>query len=306
MALEDVLKKYRSIINKKTDFGVLSLGPVSLNIAAAKNVHGVQMGTIIQIIGGESSGKTTLCVDIAAQYLKQHPEEYVVWVDFERSVHLDYFQSCGLDIDRLIRLTPDTAEDGLNAIRDFIVNGIKLVIVDSVAFAIPESHYQQKFGESLRVAASAALMTDFCKRIIPILDNYGSTLILINQMRKNISSMSREDEIPFGGKALQHASSITIQLSRLQRIEGVGQVVQAFIRKNKQSAPLERTEFFILFGKGIDHASNIINTAKDMGIVTLNGSWYKYKDLKAQGVENASKMFPLNDIVEDIASMLAR
>lgn len=299
MGIEEVKRKYRQFINQDRSNSRFMFGPINLTHAISGTLDGVLSGKIYQIVGRESSGKTTLAVDIVRQYAEHYPDRGVLWIDFERSVDWDYFINCGLQKEAFIHLKPDYAEDGLNAAQEFIEAGIGLVVIDSVAFALPKAHSNKSFGESMKIAATAALMTEFCKRMIPLIDNRDSSIILINQLRKNMNPMSHEEHVPFGGTAIQQATNVTVMLTVISREEDE-QTVQALVYKNKQGSPRRRVEFPIVYGKGIDHAKVLINIAKSLGIVTTSGSWYRYKEQNVQGLEKACKELPLFDILEEV------
>lgn len=119
MSLEEVKRKYRQFINQSVEHSLFDFGPLNLTHAISGGYDGVLSGKIYQIVGRESSGKTTLAVDIAAQFVHRYPDQTVLWVDFERSVDYAYFESCGFKQEHFIRLTPNYAEDGLNAVQEF-------------------------------------------------------------------------------------------------------------------------------------------------------------------------------------------
>lgn len=295
MSLEDIKRKYRQFINQNVEHSLFDFGPLNLTYAIGGRYDGVLSGKIYQIVGRESSGKTTLAVDVAAQFVRRYPDQTVLWVDFERSVEYPYFEACGFRADSFIRLTPNYAEDGLNAVQEFIENGVRLVVIDSVAFAVPRAHAGKSFGETMKMAATASLMTEFCKRMVPLIDNNDAAIILINQLRKNFSTMSHEEHVPFGGTAIQQATNVTVMLTAVSR-EETKQHVAATVYKNKQGAPRQRVEFPIVYGRGIDHAEVILSMARSCGIIEVNGSWYKYNDVSVQGIEKAKQQLPITEI----------
>lgn len=299
MSLEEVKRKYRQFINQSVEHSLFDFGPLNLTHAISGGYDGVLSGKIYQIVGRESSGKTTLAVDIAAQFVHRYPDQTVLWVDFERSVDYAYFESCGFKQEHFIRLTPNYAEDGLNAVQEFIEGGVKLVVIDSVAFAVPRAHAGKSFGETMKMAATAALMTEFCKRMVPLIDNNDAAILLINQLRKNFSAMSHEEHVPFGGTAIQQATNVTVMLNVTSR-EEQKQYVAATVYKNKQGAPRQRVEFPIVYGKGIDHAEVILSLARNRGLIEVNGSWYKYRDVSVQGIEKAKQQLPIGDILAQL------
>lgn len=284
LGLEALLTKYQGYVAPGTyerPRTMFSIGPLSLNLAVG-NYKGVPSGRIIQIVGQESSGKSTLALDILAQHQRAFPAESVGYVDFERSFVADYAAACGVDLARILVVRPDTTEQGFTILEDMIQNGIRVVVVDSVAAAKPSSENNRDYEDAMKMASSAGIITRFCNRIVPIIDNADAVIVMINQLRENFNTMSPEKTIAFGGRALRYATGVTISLVRTskkeQRID-----VQATIRKNKVGAPYQVTEFQIVYGAGIDHNTDAVQLALQRGLLTKGGAWYTYKDQKFQG-----------------------
>lgn len=300
--------KYGSVLDKYKDFitvasemedpDYLSIGPLSMNIAAGDK-RGVPMGKMIQLVGKQSSGKSTLSLDIIRQF-QQAYEGPVLYVDFERSLDPKYAAACGVDLSRIWRAHPDTTEVGLNIIESLVQEGeSKLIIIDSVAASKPSSEESKGYEDSPKMASAAGLLTRFCTRMTPIIDNHKATIILINQLRKNFSLLSHETEIPWGGLALQYAVSLTIHLTRTG-YKGPVQEVQALIKKNKVGSVQTKVDFKIKFGSGIDHANDILQLGIAHGLIKKSGSYYYYEDQTVQGEENATQQFPIDEIKERI------
>ena len=301
-----ILDKYREFITPLSEIEekpYLSLGPMSINLAVG-DLRGIQTGKIIQVVGKHSSGKSTLALDIAAQYQKQNPDQPILYVDFERSVDPKYAAACGINLANVWRIHPDITEVGLDIVEQAIDSGItKLVIIDSVAASKPGSEEGKSFSDNMKVASSAGLLTRFCLRAAGLLDNNNASIVMINQLRKNMSMMSREEEIPFGGMSLQYATSLSIHLQRIKTEESK-QTVQAIIKKSKVGAPQSRVEFKIKYGRGIDHVDDLLALAAERGIVSVSGSWVSYGSLKVQGMERAGQEFPMEEIRERIVHEL--
>lgn len=301
--MDKIIKKYKDVINAKQERDFISLGPLSVNLSVG-NIKGIPSGRIVQIVGRESSGKTTLALDIVAQYQKQFSDRFVVWVDYERSWDENYAKACGVDIDRVYRLTPDDAEEGYSIVLESIKSGgIKLVVVDSIPTSIPSAETTKSLTDNAKMAGSASIITRFCQHVVPILDNYNATLIAINQYRKNFSTLSPIEEVPFGGMALQYATSVMIALART-KTEADKQRVQSIIKKNKTAKPQARAEFSIEYGQGINHAACAIEMAKELGIVELRGSWYVYRETRAQGLNGAIGAFDMDNLIADVVAMI--
>ncbi len=296
---EALFKKYKAVLapgniaRPKTYF---SMGPLSLNLAIG-DVRGVPGGRIVQIFGKSSVGKSTLSLDIIRQWQARSEDNVAMCVDFERAYDAGYANNIGVDTSRLAILRADTTEQGLNIVEDAVNNDIKLIIIDSVAAGLPSSELDKHYDDSPKMASNAGLWTRFASRIIPLIDNRDCLIILLNQLRKNFSMMSREEEIPYGGLALQYASSVNIGLQRI-KTEDRRITVQATVKKNKVGNPQTRAEFFIDYGFGINHGADIITLAINNGLVNKSGAWYTYDKYKEQGLDNAARNFPLQEIAD--------
>jgi recombination protein RecA len=303
--IDALLKKYRDAIrlaNEDRPKTWISLGPLSLNIAVG-NSRGVKAGRIIQIVGKYSSGKSTLALDIIRQHQFDYPEAVVVYVDFERAFDKYYAQNVGVDLDRLHIVTADSTEEGFNIVEAFVKTGdIRLIIIDSIAAAKSSTENDKDYDDSMKMASSAGAITRFCNRIVPLLDNYDTLLVVLNQLRANFNTLSPEKEIPFGSKSLQYATSVTIQTTNIQNTQDETEI-QAVIKKNKVGAPRHVTKFFIKYGQGIDHAQDVLTLALERGIINKSGAWFAYGDRKAQGMNKATQEFPIEEIKQKILEL---
>jgi recombination protein RecA len=301
----DLLKKYKDFVSlgsKERIRPYFSLGPLSLNIAAGDS-RGIPAGRIIQIVGKQSSGKSTLALDMIHQYQLTNPYANVLYVDFERSFDPRYSQSIGVDLDRIYHVRPDTTEQGFNITEEAIRDAdFKLAIIDSIAQAMPSSELGKDYEDSPKMASNAGLITRLMNRIVPILDNNDALLIAINQLRKNFSTLSPETEVPFGGMSLQFAIAMTLHIAKTSTKETF-QTSQVIIKKNKTNAPQGRCEFTIQYGVGIRHDLDIINLAIERGLVNKSGAWLSYDVIKSQGLERAATEFPLEEIKQRILGL---
>lgn len=293
---EQLLKKFKEYItlaNVPRPHRRVSLGPLSLNIAAG-HADGVKAGRIIQIFGKESSGKSTLSLDIIRQFQNTY-DDPILYVDFERSFDDDYARQCGVDLDTLLVARPDTLERGFNIIYSAIDSGVKLIVIDSILAGLPKSVEEKDADENVKMANLAGPITTFVNKVIPQLDNNDVLLVVINQMRANFNQMSPEKEIPGGGHALQFHSALKLHVTKL-KTEADKQTTQVVVKKNKTNAPQGRTEFFIQYGTGVDHRADILTIALNRDILQKAGSWLRYGELKAQGMEQAKEIFPIDEI----------
>lgn len=302
-----VLAKYAEFLTMASevqDKPKIKIGPLSLN-SVLGSPDGVPMGKLIQFVGRQSSGKSTLALDTIATYQRDN-EEVVLYIDFERSFDPDYAAACGVDLNRLIKAHPDTTEQGMNIIQAALEEDItRLVIIDSVPAAMPASEVDKTYEDNARMSGTASIVTRFCQRSVGLIDNKNATIILINQFRKSMSTLSREDEVPAGGLALAYASSVIIYLTKIKTEEN-RQTVQALVRKNKVSRPQGRVEFFIDYGIGINHGADILTLAQQYGIIEKSGAWYAYNEYKAQGLEKAILVFPLGEIKSLVIERLSK
>lgn len=297
MSNMELLKKFKEFValgTVKREHQYVSLGPLSLNLAAG-DARGVKAGRLIQIFGKESSGKSTLSLDIIAQYQREHPESPVLFVDFERSFDADYALACGVNLESVLVAKPDTLERGFNIIYSCLEQDIKLIVIDSIAAGLPKSEDEKDAEDNTKMASSAGPITRFVNKVIPMLDDQDALLVVLNQLRANFNTMSPEKEIPFGGMALQFHSALKLHTTKV-KTEGTRQTTQVVVKKNKTANPQGRTEFFITYGEGVDHKADILTQAENCGIVIRKGAWYSYGDLKAQGMEGAKETFPIDEI----------
>lgn len=303
--LEALLKKYKGAVQLASEERPktrISLGPLSLNLAVGHPL-GVQAGRIVQIAGRYSSGKSTLALDIVAQYQKSLniPAAYV---DFERAFDKDYAHNIGVDLSNLHMVRTDSVEEGLNIVESLIkTNEVKLIVIDSIAAAKPASENEKDYDDAQKMANSAAVITRFCYRVIPLLDNHDVLLLVLNQLRSNFNTMSPEKEIPFGAKALGYNTSVLIQTVAVSNGEDESEI-QATIKKNRTGPPRRAIRFNINYGIGIDHDKDIIDLAVEHGLVEKSGSsWWKYNGVSLQGMDKAKTQFPIDELRAKIIEM---
>lgn len=298
IGVDYLLKKHSDIIayaSTPRPHQFISMGPLSVNLLLG-NPLGIEAGRLVQITGKPSHGKTTLAYDMCAQYLTAHPTEYAMFLDFERTFDMAYAAACGVPVDRLLVVRANYAEEGIHILEEALrKDAVRFAVFDSVPAAMPKDELEKDFTDRPKMASSATVVTRFCQRVTGLLENKNAIVVLVNQMRKNFSTLSREEELPFGGVALQYFSSLIINVYRVKREEDRIHV-QATIAKSKVSRPQGKVEFHIVFGRGIDHAVDILTLAEERDIIRKSGAWFAYKDHKAQGLENAALTFPIDEI----------
>jgi len=261
-------------------------------------------GRIIEIYGPESSGKTTLTLHAIASVQRQGG--IAAFVDAEHALDPDYAQKLGVNIDELLVSQPDTGEQALE-IADMLVRSgsVDLVVIDSVAALVPKAEIEGEMGDS-HVGLQARLMSQALRKLTGGLNQTGTTMIFINQLREKIGVFFGSPETTAGGKALKFYSSVRLDIRRIETLkegtDAVGNRTRVKIVKNKMAPPFKQAEFDILYGTGISREGSLIDFGVEHDIVKKSGAWFTYDgDQLGQGKENARKYLIENpDIAQSI------
>lgn len=256
------------------------------------NKDGLMSGRILELVGGESTGKSTLALDLIKN--AQRLNKTCLYVDLERTFHAPYAQACGVDIHTLHIAYPDTAENTLTLIERSAAN-YDLIILDSIPVLLPKDELEKDYNDSAKMAAAAGLLTRFFKRAVPLLDTHNTLFVTINQYRANISTMARVDKKPYGPHQLRHALTWRVELARGVREESRVPII-AKVTKNKLAPEQRVCEYNLVYGAGLDVARDILARAIEYNIIEKSGTWYTYSGLRAQGLEKASIVFPLEEL----------
>jgi len=270
---------------------VISTGAISFD--AALGVGGVPRGRVIEIFGPESSGKTTIALQVIAEAQKQGG--MAAFVDAEHALDPIYAKKLGVDVDNLLVSQPDYGEQALEIAEALVRSGaIDVLVVDSVAALVPKAELDGEMGDS-HVGLQARLMSQALRKLTGIVAKSRTSLIFINQIREKIGVMFGNPETTTGGRALKFYSSVRIDIRRIGAIKDGDQVIgnrtKVKIVKNKTAAPFREAEFDIVYGEGISREGDLIDLAVNLNLVEKSGAWFSYKtDRIGQGRENA-KMF---------------
>ncbi len=268
----------------------ISTGSLSLDIALG--IGGLPKGRVIEIYGPESSGKTTLALQVLAQCQKQGGT--AAFVDAEHALDPLYAEKLGVNMEELLVSQPDTGEQSLE-ITDMLVRSgaVDVIVVDSVAALTPKAEIEGDMGDS-HVGLQARLMSQALRKLTGSIKRSNSMVIFINQIRMKIGVMFGNPETTTGGNALKFYSSVRLDIRRIGAIkrgdEVIGNETRVKVVKNKVAPPFKQCEFEILYGEGTSLEGELIDLGVKQGIVDKSGAWYSYKDERiGQGKDNVRR-----------------
>jgi recombination protein RecA len=274
---------------------VISTGAISFD--AALGVGGVPRGRVVEIFGPESSGKTTIALQVIAE--AQKAGGMAAFVDAEHALDPGYAKKLGVDVDNLLVSQPDYGEQALEITEALVrSNSIDVLVVDSVAALVPKAELDGEMGDS-HMGLQARLMSQALRKLTGTVAKSRTCLIFINQIREKIGVMFGNPETTTGGRALKFYSSVRIDIRRIAAIkEGdvvTGSRTRVKVVKNKVAAPFREAEFDILYGEGISREGDLLDVAVNSNILEKSGSWFSYKGERiGQGRENARSFLKEN------------
>jgi len=288
------------------DVEVVSTGSLGLDVALG--IGGLPKGRVVEIYGPESSGKTTLTLQVVAE--AQKAGGTCAFVDAEHALDPQYAEKLGVNVEDLLVSQPDTGEQALE-ITDMLVRSgaVDVIVVDSVAALTPKAEIEGEMGDS-HVGLQARLMSQALRKLTGNIKRSNAMVIFINQIRMKIGVMFGSPETTTGGNALKFYSSVRLDIRRIGSIkkgdEVIGNQTRVKVVKNKVSPPFRQAEFEILYGEGISRLGEVIDLGVAHGFIDKSGSWYSYKgDRIGQGKENARQFLKENPaMAEEIESSI--
>lgn len=284
----------------KVKVDAIPTGALSLDIALG--IGGIPRGRVIEIFGPESSGKTTLTLNIIANAQRMGGE--AAFIDAEHAFDPSYAKKIGVNLEKLLISQPDNGEQALEITETLVrSNAIDVIVVDSVAALTPKKEIEGEMGDS-HVGLQARLMSQALRKLTSAICKSKTCVIFINQIRMKIGVMYGNPETTTGGNALKFYSSVRIDVRRIASLkkgeEVVGNRVRAKVVKNKLAAPFREGEFDIMFDEGISRSSSVIDAAEDVGVLKKSGTWLSFgEDKIGQGKENARMYLRENPKVLD-------
>jgi recombination protein RecA len=277
------------------DIEVVSTGSLGLDIALG--VGGLPRGRVVEIYGPESSGKTTLTLQVVAEMQKLNG--VAAFIDAEHALDIQYAQKLGVNLQELLISQPDTGEQALEIVDSLVRSGaVDLIIIDSVAALTPKAELEGEMGDSLP-GLQARLMSQALRKLTATIKKSNCMVIFINQIRMKIGVMFGSPETTTGGNALKFYSSVRLDIRRVGSIkkgeEYIGNETRVKVVKNKVAPPFKEAEFDIMFGEGVSREGEIIDLGVAAKIVEKSGSWYSYNGEKiGQGKDNSREFLREN------------
>ena len=282
------------------DMPSVSTGSLGLDIALG--IGGLPKGRVVEIFGPESSGKTTLTLQVIAECQKAGGT--AAFIDAEHALDPNYAEKLGVNVDELLLSQPDTGEQALEVTDMLVKSGsVDLIVVDSVAALTPRAEIEGDMGDH-HMGLQARLMSQALRKITGNIQRSNAMVIFINQIRMKIGVMFGNPETTTGGNALKFYSSVRLDIRRIGAVkegeEVVGNETRVKVVKNKVSPPFKQAEFQIMYGEGINTEGEILELGQKLELVEKSGSWYSHNGEKiGQGKVNASKFLRENTKIRD-------
>ena len=286
--------------NKSMDVEAIPTGSLGLDIALG--IGGLPKGRVVEIYGPESSGKTTLTLQVIAEGQKRGG--VCAFLDAEHALDPVYARKLGVKVDELLISQPDTGEQALEIADTLVRSGaIDVLVIDSVAALTPKAELEGEMGDSLP-GLQARLMSQALRKLTASISKSGTMVIFINQIRHKIGVMFGNPETTTGGNALKFYASVRLDIRRIgqikEREEVVGNQTRVKVVKNKVAPPFRQVEFDIMYGEGISKVGELIDLGVKAGIIEKSGAWFNYGSTRVgQGRENAKQFMKDNPTIAD-------
>jgi recombination protein RecA len=287
--------------NVKTECKVVKTG--SSTFDSAIGIGGLPLGRIVEFIGMESSGKSTMAIHAIRE--AQKLGIICLYLDAEHSLDPTWLKIIGVDTTKLLISQPECAEDALNMVEKAANGGVGLIVLDSIAALVPRVELEGEIGDQ-SYALLARLLSQSMRKLLKVLYEKETLLICINQLREkmNVVSKYQSNETTPGGRALKHAASVRVDFRRVGWIEKdsvkLGMKIRIKIIKNKMAPPFREGETELYFNRGIDDRPAIIDKAIEFGLIRKSGSWFVYGDIKVQGKETLISMIDMDKLELEI------
>ena len=295
-------------LGDNTIVNIEAISTWSLGLDLALGIGGLPKGRIIEVYGPESSGKTTLALQVIASAQKK--DGICAFIDAEHALDPVYAKNLGVDVDKLLVSQPDAGEQALEIADTLVKSGaVDVLVIDSVAALVPKAELEGDMGDS-HMGLHARLMSQALRKLTSSISRSNAMVVFINQIRMKIGVMFGSPETTTGGNALKFYASVRLDIRRIGAIKDKDQIVgnqtRVKVVKNKVAPPFKITEFDILYGEGISKEGEIIDLGVAGGFVEKSGSWYSFKGNRiGQGRENAKKFLIDNkEISEEIEGLI--
>lgn len=295
-------------LGQAADYNVDAIPTGSMTLDLALGIGGVPRGRIVEVFGPESSGKTTVALQIVAEAQKIGGE--VAFIDVEHALDPVYARALGVDIDNMLVSQPDSGEQALEIAEALVRSGaLDVIVLDSVAAMVTKAEIDGEMGDT-HVGQLARLMSQAMRKLTSVISKSNCVAIFINQVREKIGVIYGNPETTPGGRALKFYSSVRIEVRKGEAIkvgsEIVGNRTKCKVVKNKVSPPFKEAEFDMLFGKGISRTGEVVDIATDLDIIHKSGAWFSYNGSKVgQGRENTKKWLAENpEIMKEVEAKI--
>lgn len=295
-------------LGQAADYNVDAIPTGSMTLDLALGIGGVPRGRIVEIFGPESSGKTTVALQVVAEAQKIGGE--VAFIDVEHALDPVYAQALGVDIDNMLVSQPDSGEQALEIAEALVRSGaLDVIVLDSVAAMVTKAEIDGEMGDT-HVGQLARLMSQAMRKLTSVISKSNCVAIFINQVREKIGVIYGNPETTPGGRALKFYSSVRIEVRKGEAIKVgsdiVGNRTKCKVVKNKVSPPFKEAEFDMLFGKGISRTGEVVDIATDLDIIHKSGAWFSYNGSKVgQGRENTKKWLAENpEIMKEVEAKI--